>query len=169
MIAKLKILFKDDDNDIALLKIDDAAFKPFTDLPYGIEEKHSEGEMVFTLGFPLAHIMGSDFKVVNGIISSKTGPGGKIRYMTISVPLQPGNSGGPLFNANGNIIGIASARLTGGTQNVSYGLKAIYLNNLIKMVDDFQYDFKKDKLKELPLDKQIDTLKYYVCLINSKN
>ena len=166
---KLKILFKDDDNDIALLKIDDNAFKPVTDLPYGIEEKHSEGENVFTLGFPLAHVMGSDFKVVNGIISSKTGPGGKIKYMTISVPLQPGNSGGPLFNATGNIVGVTSARLTGGAQNVSYGLKASYLNNLIKMVDDFQYGFKKDKLEDLPLAKQINTLKYFICLINSNN
>ncbi len=166
---KLKVLFKDDDNDIAILKIDDGAFKPVTDLPYGIEDKHSEGENIFTLGFPLAHVMGSDFKVADGIISSKTGPEGNIRYMTISVPLQPGNSGGPLFNENGDIVGITSARLTGGTQNVSYGLKAIYLNNLIKMVDDFQDDFKKGDLKELPLDKKIDTLKYYICLINSSN
>lgn len=165
---KVKILFKDEPNDVAILKVDDPSFLPFASLPYGIEEKHSVGESVFALGFPLAHLMGTELKVTNGIISSKTGAKDDIRYMQISVPLQPGNSGGPLFNNVGNIIGIASARLTGETQNVSYALKILYLNNLIKMSDDFQNDFKKDNLKGQPLEKQIDALKYYVCLITAK-
>lgn len=49
----------------------------------------------------------------------------------ISAPLQPGNSGGPLFNKKGNIIGIVSAKHT-GTENVGYAIKSSYLRNLIE-------------------------------------
>ena len=93
------------------------------------------GEDVFTIGYPMNSVMGNNYKVTNGIISSLSGMSDDIRYMQISVPLQPGNSGGPLFNKNGNIMGITSAKLNGkaiGTsiENVSYAIKAIYLINM---------------------------------------
>ena len=96
-------------------------------------------EKVFTIGYPLNDVMGSNYKVTDGIISSKSGIEDDVRYYQISVPLQPGNSGGPLFNKDGNIIGITSARLNSqavGTQveNVNYAIKSSYLLNLYNML-----------------------------------
>lgn len=77
--------------------------------------------------------MGDEIKLTNGIISSKSGFQGDVTSYQISVPLQPGNSGGPLFDANGNLVGVVNARLTIG-ENVSYAIKASYLTNLLDLI-----------------------------------
>jgi S1-C subfamily serine protease len=166
-----KILLDDKNNDVALLKIDDNNFKDLANVPYNISEIGEIGQKVFTIGFPLNNVMGSNFKVNDGIISSKSGILDDVRYYQISVPLQPGNSGGPLFNEEGNIIGITSSRLNGesfGTkiENVNYAIKASYLLNLYNMLPDnikISNSFKSEK-KELK--EQIKILKNFVCLIN---
>ena len=68
--------------------------------------------------------MGDEVKLTNGIISSKTGFQGDVTTYQISVPLQAGNSGGPLFDSKGNVIGIVNAKHL-GTENVSYVVKPI--------------------------------------------
>ena len=57
---------------------------------------------MFALGYPMSDILGEEIKVTDGIISSKTGYQGDVVTYQISVPIQPGNSGGPLFDKNGN-------------------------------------------------------------------
>ena len=169
---KAKVLLKDNINDVALLMIDDPAFTEFKKIPYNINDNHSIGENVFTIGFPLTSEMGEAYKVANGIISALSGAKDDLRYMQITVPLQPGNSGGPLFNSNGDIIGVTSARLDSkamGTdvQNVNYALKISYLVSLIKNVPKFQDSFSKTNLQGLPLDKQVEVLKNAICLIKT--
>ena len=56
-------------------------------------------------------VMGNEIKYTDGVISSKSGTNGDISYYQMTVPIQPGNSGGPLFDAKGNISGITSAGL----------------------------------------------------------
>lgn len=165
-----KTLLKDVNNDIALLKIDDIKFKSFESIPYSIDEKTEIGESVFTIGYPLSSIMGDNYKVTNGIISANSGIDDDVRFLQVSVPLQAGNSGGPLFDKSGNIVGLTTAKLNSkavGTsvENVNYAIKASYLLNVIKMVPDIPYETRKSYLTDRELKDQIKILKNYVCLI----
>lgn len=126
-----KVLGVDINNDLALIKIDDVNFSSLGTIPYTIKTNiESAGENVFVLGYPLRATMGEEIKLTNGIISSKTGFKGDPTSYQISAPIQPGNSGGPLFDKNGNLIGIVNAKHT-GAENVSYAIKTQYLINLL--------------------------------------
>ena len=77
--------------------------------------------------------MGDEVKLTNGIISSKSGFQGDVTSYQITAPVQQGNSGGPLFDSKGNIIGIINAKHA-GAENASYAIKASYLMNLIDLM-----------------------------------
>lgn len=94
-------------NDLAILKIDDNSFNGYGTTPYSVKTVTSEvGEDIFVLGYPLTATMGDEIKYTTGVISSKTGFQGDVSLYQISAPIQPGNSGGPLFDSKGNLIGI---------------------------------------------------------------
>lgn len=167
---KAKVLLTDSKNDVALLQIDDEKFRGLTAMPYGISERGEVGEKVFTIGYPLNDVMGTNYKLTDGIISAKSGIEDDIRYYQISVPLQPGNSGGPLFNRNGNVIGITSSKLNSkavGTevQNVNYAIKASYLLNLYHMLPNPVKLESTSLVANKRLQDQVKVLKNYVCLI----
>lgn len=167
---KSKVLLVDKKNDVALIQIDDDKFKGLNEIPYGIAENSDVGSKVFTIGYPLDNIMGTNYKVTDGIISSKSGIGDDVRYYQISVPLQPGNSGGPLFNRDGNIIGLTSSKLNGeaiGTQveNVNYAIKSSYLLNLYNMLPNAPKLTTSSQVSSKELQDQVKVLKNYVCLI----
>lgn len=93
------------------------------------------GERVFTYGFPVSHILGDEPKFTEGSISALSGIGGEQAYMQISIPVQPGNSGGPVVNDRGQVVGVVAAvaavapflRSTGTLpQNVNWAVKAEY-------------------------------------------
>jgi len=165
-----KLILIDNRNDVAIVQIDDASFSELKPLPYGISENADIGEKSFTIGYPLNDIMGTKYKVADGIVSAKTGISDDIRYYQITIPIQPGNSGGPLFNSQGNVIGITSAKLNSkavGVQveNVNYAIKAAYLSNLINMVPNIDSPAPTNLLSTKELKEQIKILKDYVCLI----
>ena len=165
-----KTLLIDTRNDVALIQIDDSSFKDLNPLPYGISEKADIGEKTFTIGYPLNDIMGTNYKVNDGIISAKTGIADDIRYYQITIPLQPGNSGGPLFNSQGNIIGITSAKLSSkaagvSIENVNYAIKAAYLATLINMIPNMIVPVPTSQLVSKELKEQVKILKNYVCFI----
>ncbi len=165
-----KILLVDSKNDVALIKIADEKFKGLSSIPYSLVEKAEIGEKAFTIGYPLNDIMGTNFKVTDGIVSSISGIDDDMRYYQISVPLQPGNSGGPLFNKMGNIIGITSAQLNSkavGTniENVNYAIKISYLLNLFNMLPNVEELNTTPMQSETELQEQVKILKNYVCLI----
>ena len=167
---KAKVLLVDSKNDVALLQVDDEKFKRLNSIPFGIAENSDVGSKVFTIGYPLNDVMGRNYKVTDGIISSKSGIGDDVRYYQISVPLQPGNSGGPLFNKEGNVIGITSSRLNGqavGTQieNVNYAIKSAYLLNLYNMLPNSIKLASTSQVATKELQDQVKVLKNYVCLI----
>ncbi len=131
-----KVVSYDRNNDLAILKIDDSDFKSLGNIPYGISQKTSEvGEECFVLGYPLRAAMGDEIKLTNGLISSKSGYQGDITSYQISAAAQPGNSGGPLFDKNGNLIGIVNAKLT-IAESASYAVKSPYLKTLMSAIDD---------------------------------
>lgn len=127
-----EVIATDKVNDIAILKITDSQFPGFGTIPYGVSSKMADvGESIFVLGYPLTQTMGDEIKLTDGLISSRTGFQGDIANYQISAPVQPGNSGGPMFNSKGNIIGIVCAHHA-GAENAGYAIKISYLKLLIE-------------------------------------
>lgn len=165
---KASIVLVDKVNDIAVLKIDDD-FTPRDLIPFELNTQPTVGEDIFTIGFPLSSLMGNNYKVSKGIIGANTGVKDDVRFLQISAPLQPGNSGGPLFNTKGELLGLTTAVLNedaAGTkvENVNYAIKVIYLKSICEMIPDFESEFTND-VSELSFEKQVEYLKDYVCLI----
>lgn len=133
---KAKVVVTDKVNDIAIVKIEDERFKGFGEIPYKIKRSMSEvGESVWALGYPMTSVMGEEIKFTDGKISSRTGVQGDMSVYQISVPIQPGNSGGALFDNYGNIVGITSSGLNReafNSENVNYAIKTSYLYNLVE-------------------------------------
>jgi S1-C subfamily serine protease len=127
-----EVVATDKVNDIAILRISDSQFSGFGTIPYAVQQRMADvGEDVFVLGYPLTQALGNEIKLTNGIISSRTGYQGNISTYQMSAPVQPGNSGGPMFDNKGNVIGIVVAGVP-GAENVGYAIKTSYLNILIE-------------------------------------
>lgn len=127
-----RVEVSDKQNDLAIIKITDYFTAPT--VPYSFKFSQSSiGENCWVLGYPLTQTMGEDIKLTNGIISSKSGFDGNIAQYQISAPVQPGNSGGPVFDDNGNLIGVVQAK-HGLAENAGYAVKASYVRNLIDML-----------------------------------
>jgi S1-C subfamily serine protease len=99
------------------------------------------GEQVFTVGFPTIELLGSEAKFSEGSISALSGIRGEAAYMQISVPIQPGNSGGPVVNYDGEVLGIVAAtaaveaffNVTGSLpQNVNWAVKSDFIRPMIE-------------------------------------
>ena len=172
-IYQAKVIKSDKQNDIAIIKINSDDFIPFDTLPYFFKIDLADvGSSVFTLGFPMAlSLMGEDIKFTDGKISSKTGFQGNITNYQISVPIQPGNSGGPLFDFDGNLIGITSStvnRQLDLTENVNYAIKSSYLVNLIDVLDIKLQLPNNLSLAKKSLTDKIKILSDFVVLIKTK-
>lgn len=130
-------------SDIAILKIEDNDFKPQTILPYGIRKSGSDlGETLFTLGFPREEIVYNE-----GYMSAKTGFHGDTLTCQIGVSANPGNSGGPVFNKNGEVIGIINTRQI-AAQGVVF---AITSKNIYRLLDEIsKTDTSLQKIKLSP-------------------
>ena len=166
-----KVIKSDATNDLAIIKIDDSNFKNLTNIPYSFKTRSSDvGTEVFALGYPMAlTIMGKDIKFTDGKISSKTGFMGDITTYQTTTPIQSGNSGGPLFDFNGNLIGINSSGLDKGiADNVSYSIKSRYLLDLIDVLPESIELPRSRELANKTLTEQIKVLSDYVVLIKVK-
>jgi hypothetical protein len=116
-------------NDLALLKADGR----FVPLPIAASRTVALGGTVATIGFPDIGLQGFAPKLAKGEIASLSGASDDPRYFQISVPVQPGNSGGALVDERGNVIGIVSAKLDASValaaspdtsgENVNYAVK----------------------------------------------
>jgi len=165
---KAKVVVSDKNNDLAIIQIEDNAFSNISTIPYTIKSQQSEvGENVFVLGFPLRATMGDEIKLTNGIISSRTGFQGDITSYQISAPVQPGNSGGPLFDNLGNLIGIINAKHI-GVENVTYAIKVSYLKNLIDLLPTTPSINNTNSLTPLSLTEQVKLLNKFVYIIEIK-
>lgn len=126
----------DIEHDLAIIKIDDDNFTGFAEIPYSFKIDDADvGEEVFTLGYPFTDITGAEIIFNEGTISSLYGYNRDDALYQISVPVQPGNSGGPLFDFNGNLTGIIVSRLEKirdhQAENMAYAIKTYYLKRLI--------------------------------------
>jgi S1-C subfamily serine protease len=162
----------DEANDLAIIKITDDGFDEFESTPnYNFDTDVSNvGSKVFVYGYPLAlNLMGKEIKVTDGMINSKTGIQGDVKSYQISNPIQPGNSGGPLFNDNGSFIGVITSGLKKEVaDNVAYSTKSSYVMNLISSLDE-KIDLPSSyTIRFLSTEKQIKKLSEYVVLIKIK-
>lgn len=160
------VIGSDKNNDLALLKINDPSFNGFGSIPYSITTTTTEvGEDIFVLGYPLTSTMGDEIKLTNGIISSKTGFQGDVSLYQISAPIQPGNSGGPLFDKKGNVIGVVSAKHA-GAENVGYAIKSSYLRNLIESCASSSIIPSTNTISTLSLPEKVKKERNFVFFIH---
>lgn len=159
-----KVEVSDKQNDLAIIKITDS-FSAITSIPYTFKFSASSiGENCWVLGYPLTNTMGEDIKLTNGIISSKSGFDGNIAQYQISAPVQPGNSGGPLFDNNGNLIGVVQAK-HGLAENAGYAIKASYVRNLVDMLPISISYPQTNLLSGKSLPQQVELASKCVCMI----
>ena len=160
-----QVVATDKVNDIAILKITDGKFNGFGTIPYAVSTRMADvGEDVFVLGYPLTQTMGEEIKLTNGIISSRTGFQGDVANYQMSAPIQPGNSGGPMFDNKGNVIGIICARHT-EAENAGYAIKTSYLKNLIESADLRIHLTANNAISTLSLAEKVKLIKKFVYFI----
>ena len=132
-------------NDLALLKVEDVGLLPAA-LPLS-SKPAVLGEKVVTIGYPHPDLSGVKPKLTEGVVNSTSGLGDDPRVLQISVPIQAGNSGGPLLNMGGKVVGIVTSKVdavkmfkwTGDLpQNINYGIKISYLKGLLSSVSQEQ-------------------------------
>ena len=173
---KAKVIGSDQTNDLAVIKIDDNSFIPFINLPYNFQTNLSaQGSYVFTLGYPISFILGSAKPIFNdGKISSQTGMRDDPRSYQISVQIHGGNSGGPLFDNNGNLIGITSSGLNKDymkmyfnqdVEAVNYAIKSLYLKSLIEVLPE-SLNLPNDRtIANKEREEKVKIIEDYVVLI----
>lgn len=147
--------------DLAILKITDSSFNRVSDLPYTFTKSGAElAEPIFTLGYPREEVVYGE-----GYLSAKSGYYGDTTSYQISISVNPGNSGGPVIDKNGEIIGIISSKET-NADGVVFAIKSKNIYSALK-------EIKKEKditiktpthntLKGLDRVKQIKKLEDFV-------
>jgi S1-C subfamily serine protease len=124
----LLVLAKDPANDLALLRLPRPTARPLV----FARNLARAGEEAVVMGYPLYGLLGSDPRVTTGTVSALSGIENDTRFMQISAPVQPGNSGGPVLDPSGHVIGVMVAKLDAIKvaeaigdipQNVNFALK----------------------------------------------
>ena len=135
---KAKMIYIDPAYDLAVLQIIDPAFKDLDVLPYSFKKSASDvGEDVFTIGFPR-----DDQVYGKGYVSAKNGYAGDTVAYQVSIPVNPGNSGGPLLDNRGNVIGIINGKQT-MVDGAAFAIKSTYI---LKSIDAIPQDSLDEKL-----------------------
>ena len=135
-------VYSDVKHDLAILRITDKKFNGFGRLPYAIKPGQADlGERVFTLGYPREDVVYGE-----GALSARSGFEGDTAFYQISIPVNPGNSGGPLLDERGNLIGVVSGRQN-DAQSAAFATKSSYL---VRLVDSLAATAKADAPYHLP-------------------
>lgn len=134
---KVRIVALDSWTDLALLKIEDGGDRDFTTVPLGAFDELRQGQPVFAVGSPL----GLDRSVSEGIISlTNRFIEGRLLIQT-TTEVNPGNSGGPLFNLRGEVIGVNDLKLIGlGVDGLSFAIQVSTLKDFLRNRDAFAFD-----------------------------
>ena len=173
------IRIKDINNDIAILHIEDLSFPEIASygIPFTFATVNSikVGQEVFTLGFPFGDIMGTRSRLSTGHINSEYGLQDDPRLFQISNPLQPGNSGGPLYNNKGELVGIVVSGLNAKyfyenvgiiPQNVNFAVKVSYIKNLVTMLPEGDHILNRiNTVKQTTIEEQIEQINPFVVQI----
>ncbi len=157
------IVLGDPNLDLAILKVADTGLVKNWQVPFALKEKPTDiGEKVFTLGYPR-----NDVVYGEGSLSSLSGYSNDTAMYQISIPVNPGNSGGPLLDDNGNVIGVIRGKLT-SSEATGFAVKA---NEIIRAINaatvdstkkDLLAQGKKPSLKGMKRSEQVKKINPYV-------
>jgi len=156
-----KPIYVDDTTDLAILKITDTSFRKVSGLPYTFLRSSAElAEPIFTLGYPREEVVYGE-----GYLSAQSGYYGDTTSYQISISANPGNSGGPVINKDGEVIGIISSKET-NADGVVFAIKSGNIYDALKEIKS-QKDItiklpNKNTLKGLSRVKQIKKLEDFV-------
>lgn len=157
----------DVDLDLALLKLKNQNIK-FDTIPYSLALKtNPQGTKSFALGFPMTTTMGEEIKLTEGIINAKSGYKGSISQYQFSAAVQPGNSGSPLFNENGEIIGVINAKLQ-GAEGAGYAVKSQYAATFLNLIENIDIENNKTTISKLSLLEKVAMLKNFVFIVKTE-
>jgi serine protease Do len=166
---RTKVIYSEPQTDIAILEINDPSFKGLGAIPYNFKKSESDiGENVFTIGYPRdAMVLGP------GFLTANSGINGDTTQYQVSTPVDFGNSGGPLLDSKGNVIGIINAKQT----HIEGAAFAVKSNYLLKTIQDIPADSLKETLSlnnknvlaGLSRVQQIKKLQNYVFMVRVYN
>jgi S1-C subfamily serine protease len=152
-ILSAKVVKLDAANDLALLKVEGK----FAALPVASSRTAKMGGTVATVGFPNIGLQGFAPKLAKGEIAALSGAQDDPRYFQISVPLQPGNSGGALVDERGSVVGVVAAKLSATAalaisgalpENVNYAVKSSFLLSFLESVPEVSARLKQPNARE---------------------
>jgi len=131
------LVVNDSENDLAVLRV---GALPQVVVSLRAGRSIRSGEDVLAFGYPLSHLLSEELKGSKGMINALSGPSNDSRFLQMSAPIQPGNSGGPLLDQSGNLVGVVTASLnavkmakhTGDIpQNVNFAIKTSLVRNML--------------------------------------
>jgi S1-C subfamily serine protease len=161
---KVSVLSNNLQKDVSILKIESENFKSLASLPYLISDKEASlGEDVYTLGFPREDIVFGE-----GSISASTGYKQDSAAYQISVPVNPGNSGGPLFNSRGDVVGIISGLQTETTGTAFATKSSVLLKTIHEIPDSISATLtlpRQNFLKDLSKVQKLGKWREYVFIV----
>ncbi|MES2653190.1 MAG: serine protease [Bacteroidota bacterium] len=166
---KVKKFYTDPVNDIAILKVTDLSFENLGAVPYSIKGTSAGiGEAVYTLGYPKDDVVLGD-----GYVSSKTGINGDTLAYQVAIPVNPGNSGGPLLDNNGNIVGVINGKES-KTDGAAFAVKSRYIIEALNAIPQDSLSKrvgygKRSVLQGLKRHKQVEKIQDYVFMIKVYN
>lgn len=158
------VCMQDNTRDIAILKINDKDFIPYRSLPYSINKSVNLAEPIYTMGYPKDEIVYGE-----GYLSSRSGLRNDTLTYQISIAADHGNSGGPVLNKNGDVIGILTDKSEGGAV---FAVKSLYI---FKAIDLLKKDTafanirlnNTNSIKNLIREQQVQKVNSCVFLIKS--
>jgi S1-C subfamily serine protease len=165
-----KVVKVDAANDLALLKVEGKS----APLPVVSSRAVRTGSTVATVGFPNIGLQGFAPKLAKGEIASLSGAQDDPRYFQISVPVQPGNSGGALVDERGNVVGVVSAKLsvvaavaTSGAlpENVNYAVKSSFLLSFLESVPEVSAKLKEPNTKDRKFEDVVKSAEQAAVLV----
>jgi serine protease Do len=166
-LYKARVVYANRGYDLAILSVaEDSTFRQSKTIPYGFDPRPSDlGERVFTLGYPRDEIVYGE-----GYLSSGTGYRNDSTAYQVAISVNPGNSGGPLLDERGNVIGIISGKQT-AAEGASFAIKTDYLYRAIESIPNDSLKGQPLKLnrrstmQNLPRTQQIKRVRQHVYMV----
>lgn len=157
-------------NDLAVLKAEGR----FAALPVAPSRGMKLGESVATIGFPNIGLQGFAPKLAKGEIASLTGVQDDARQFQISVPVQPGNSGGALVDSHGNVVGVVVGKLSQKAalaasgqlaENVNYAVKSSFLLSFLESLPEVSSKLKEPNTTERKFEDVVKSVEQAAVLV----